>query len=245
MIRRDAQSSSRRGSCITGRGATTSRILETADARPTAITLFAHGARRPKSPWRSVLMPFQPLLVSWAARRRRHADRRPRSAARPGDAAAQLLSAVLCQRTSCCRCCRRRTGTNASTMPTRRHSPDCAEIRPPRISGIRARAARGAPAIASISRAMRAAPDSRTGSVLSFEPGRVVFAVRKAGRRTPCAPRRDRRSARRVHGAQSLSAARRIFGARIAHCARGPEPREPRSHDGAPRQERDGLARRP
>jgi DNA repair protein RecO (recombination protein O) len=32
------------------------------------VTLFAHGARRPKSPFRAVLRPFMPLLVSWSGR---------------------------------------------------------------------------------------------------------------------------------------------------------------------------------
>jgi DNA repair protein RecO (recombination protein O) len=32
------------------------------------VTLFAHGARRPKSPHRALLRPFVPLLVSWSGR---------------------------------------------------------------------------------------------------------------------------------------------------------------------------------
>ncbi len=45
-----------------------SRILELLTRRLGRITLFAHGARRPKSPHRGVLQPFVPLLVSWSGR---------------------------------------------------------------------------------------------------------------------------------------------------------------------------------
>ena len=46
----------------------TSRILDLLTRGHGRVTVFAHGARRPKSPWRSVLMPFQPMLVSWSGR---------------------------------------------------------------------------------------------------------------------------------------------------------------------------------
>lgn len=46
----------------------TSRILELMTRRHGRVTLFAHGARRPKSPLRGVLQPFLPLLVSWTGR---------------------------------------------------------------------------------------------------------------------------------------------------------------------------------
>ena len=44
----------------------TSRILDLMTRSHGRVTLFAHGARRPKSPLRSVLRPFLPLLVSWS-----------------------------------------------------------------------------------------------------------------------------------------------------------------------------------
>ena len=44
----------------------TSRILELITRAHGRVTLFAHGARRPKSALRSVLRPFVPLLVSWS-----------------------------------------------------------------------------------------------------------------------------------------------------------------------------------
>ena len=46
----------------------TSRILELMTHGHGRVTLFAHGARRPKSPLRAVLRPFLSLLVSWSGR---------------------------------------------------------------------------------------------------------------------------------------------------------------------------------
>jgi DNA repair protein RecO (recombination protein O) len=46
----------------------TSRILDVFTGRHGRITLFARGARGPKSKLASLLMPFRPLLVSWSGR---------------------------------------------------------------------------------------------------------------------------------------------------------------------------------
>ncbi|MEQ1801727.1 MAG: DNA repair protein RecO [Gammaproteobacteria bacterium] len=46
----------------------TSQILEVLGAHHGRVGLVARGARRPKSPWRSVLQPFLPLRLSWAGR---------------------------------------------------------------------------------------------------------------------------------------------------------------------------------
>jgi DNA repair protein RecO (recombination protein O) len=46
----------------------TSRILDVFTARHGRLTLFARGARGPKSKYASLLMPFRPLLVSWSGR---------------------------------------------------------------------------------------------------------------------------------------------------------------------------------
>ena len=43
-----------------------SRIVELFTREHGRISLFAKGARRPKSPFRSLLQPFMPLLVSWS-----------------------------------------------------------------------------------------------------------------------------------------------------------------------------------
>lgn len=44
----------------------TSRILDLMTRSYGRVTLFAHGARRPKSPLRAILRPFLPLVVSWS-----------------------------------------------------------------------------------------------------------------------------------------------------------------------------------
>jgi DNA repair protein RecO (recombination protein O) len=46
----------------------TSRILDVFSERHGRLTLFARGARGPKSKLASLLMPFRPLLVSWTGR---------------------------------------------------------------------------------------------------------------------------------------------------------------------------------
>src|SRR5215510_2303040 len=46
----------------------TSRILDVFSASHGRLTLFARGARGPKSKLASLLMPFRPLLVSWSGR---------------------------------------------------------------------------------------------------------------------------------------------------------------------------------
>jgi DNA repair protein RecO (recombination protein O) len=46
----------------------TSRILDVFTATHGRLTLFARGARGPKSRLASLLMPFRPLLVSWSGR---------------------------------------------------------------------------------------------------------------------------------------------------------------------------------
>jgi DNA repair protein RecO (recombination protein O) len=46
----------------------TSRILDVFTQRHGRLTLFARGARGPKSKLASLLMPFRPLLVSWAGK---------------------------------------------------------------------------------------------------------------------------------------------------------------------------------
>lgn len=45
-----------------------SQILEVFTQQHGRTGLVANGARRPKSKWRSVLRPFQPLRLSWSAR---------------------------------------------------------------------------------------------------------------------------------------------------------------------------------
>ena len=71
----------------------TSRILDVFSARHGRLTLFARGARGPKSKLASLLMPFRPLLVSWSGRGDA-AQLTARGAARRG--------ARRCRRARCC-----------------------------------------------------------------------------------------------------------------------------------------------
>lgn len=59
----------------------TSRILDVFTQRHGRLTLFARGARGPKSKLASLLMPFRPLLVSWTGR----GDAAQLTTAEPGD----------------------------------------------------------------------------------------------------------------------------------------------------------------
>ncbi|MGH8403441.1 MAG: DNA repair protein RecO, partial [Gammaproteobacteria bacterium] len=43
----------------------TSRVVEILSRDHGRLGVVARGARRAKSPWRALLRPFQPLLVSW------------------------------------------------------------------------------------------------------------------------------------------------------------------------------------
>lgn len=69
----------------------TSRILDLITRDHGRVSLFAHGARRPKSALRAVLRPFVPILVSWSGR----ADGGTLTAAEAGNAAATLSGARL------------------------------------------------------------------------------------------------------------------------------------------------------
>ncbi len=68
-----------------------SRILEFLTRHYGRITLFARGARRPKSPLRSLLQPFNPLLLTFSLR----GDAGQLTAAEPGSQAEGLPPARL------------------------------------------------------------------------------------------------------------------------------------------------------
>lgn len=46
----------------------TSRILDCVSREHGRFSVVARGARRPGSPWRALLQPFQPLVLSWTMR---------------------------------------------------------------------------------------------------------------------------------------------------------------------------------
>jgi len=62
-----------------------SRILEVFSQQHGRTGLVANGARRPKSKWRSVLRPFQPLRVSWSGRGSLYTLRSAEPTSRPFD----------------------------------------------------------------------------------------------------------------------------------------------------------------
>jgi DNA repair protein RecO (recombination protein O) len=63
----------------------TSRIIEAFSQRHGRVGLIANGAMRPKSRWRSVLRPFQPLRVSWSGRGSLYTLRSAEPSSRPFD----------------------------------------------------------------------------------------------------------------------------------------------------------------
>jgi DNA repair protein RecO (recombination protein O) len=67
----------------------TSRILDVFSERHGRITLFARGARGPKSKYASLLMPFRPLLLSWSGR----GDAAQLTGAEPGSEAPAIPAA--------------------------------------------------------------------------------------------------------------------------------------------------------
>lgn len=69
----------------------TSRILDLITRDHGRVSLFAHGARRPKSALRAVLRPFVPILVSWSG----PADGGTLTGAEAGNAAVTLTGARL------------------------------------------------------------------------------------------------------------------------------------------------------
>ena len=70
-----------------------SRLLECFSVHHGRIALVARGARRPRSPWRSTLMPFRPVFLSWV----RRGELGTLTAVEPGGSAAALAGdALLC-----------------------------------------------------------------------------------------------------------------------------------------------------
>lgn len=63
-----------------------SKIVEIFSLQSGRLGLVARGSRRPRSPWRAVLTPFRPLLVSWTL----HGDLGTLTHAEPVGAASQI-----------------------------------------------------------------------------------------------------------------------------------------------------------
>jgi len=204
----------------------TSRILDLMTRAHGRVTLFAHGARRPKSPLRAVLRPFLPLLVSWSG---------------PADGGT-LTSAETAEGSFSLPPERLMSGFYLNELMLRllpkedRHEAlydaYAAALRQ-LADGAEQAALRSFESVLleELGYAVDLARDAGSGRPLEsdryyhFEPGRGVIAVREADPD----PGADAYAGRDVigvaHGdfgqAPVLKAARRIYGAAIAHCLEG------------------------
>ncbi len=201
-----------------------SRILDLLTRRHGRLTLFAHGARRPKSPWRSVLQPFQPLLVSWVGR----GDGGTLSAAELGGAVAtlppvQLLSAFYVNELL------------LKLLPKEDRHERLFDAYADVLAALRT--ATGHAALRTFERLLLdelgygvdLMHDAGNGRPIEpdryyhFEAGRGVFAVREGAGSADALLGRDvlAAAAGDFGEAAAQAAARRIFGAAIAHCLEG------------------------
>lgn len=199
-----------------------SRILDLLTCGHGRVTVFAHGARRPKSPWRAVLMPFQPLLVSWT----RGDGGTLTAAENAGTVAAmppaQLLSAFYLNELL------------LRLLPKEDRHERLYDAYGEALAGLRARP--GHVALREFERVLldelgygvELGRDAGSGDKVEadryyhFEPGRGVYAVREDGTEGALRGHDVIAVARgEFGGADSETAARRIFGAAIAHCLEG------------------------
>ena len=201
----------------------TSRILELLTRGHGRLTVFAHGARRPKSPWRSVLMPFQPMLVSWSGR----GDGSTLTGAEIAGAIAaippaQLLSAFYLNELL------------LRLLPKEDRHERLYDAYGDALDGLRARP--GPVALRQFERVLLdelgygvdLARDAGSGETVEpdryyhFEPGRGVYTVREGGVGDALSGHDVIAVARGEFAATGAqAAARRIFGAAIAHCLEG------------------------
>jgi DNA repair protein RecO (recombination protein O) len=202
----------------------TSRILDLMTRDHGRVTLFAHGSRRPKSPLRPVLRPFLPLLVSWSGR----ADGGTLTAAEAGDRPLALPAERLM------------SGFYLNELLLRllpkedRHEAlyeaYAATLR--QLAGGSEQAALRAfesVLLEELGYGLDLVRDAGSGRPLEsdryyhFEPGRGVIAICDADPGADAYPGRDVLGV--AHGefgqAPVLKAARRIYGAAIAHCLEG------------------------
>lgn len=202
----------------------TSRILDLMTRNHGRVTLFAHGSRRPKSPLRSVLRPFQPLLVSWSGR----ADGGTLSAAEAGDGplalpAERLMSGFYLNELLLRLLAKedRHEALYDAYAAALRQLADGAEQ--PALRAFES------VLLEELGYGLDLVRDAGSGRPLEsdryyhFEPGRGVIAVRDAVPGADAYPGRDVLGV--AHGefgqAPVLRAARRIYGAAIAHCLEG------------------------
>jgi DNA repair protein RecO (recombination protein O) len=199
-----------------------SRILELMTRDFGRVTLFAHGARRPKSPWRGLLRPFQPLVVSWsgradggtltAAEASGVAPRLPPDRLLPGFYLNELLLKLLPREDRHERLYDAYGAALAGLAATAGHEPLRLFERV---------------LLEELGYGLELGAAAAGGETLDpdryyhFEPGRGLLAIRDAdadafrGRDLLAVARGD------LGQPQALAAARRIYGAAIAHCLEG------------------------
>lgn len=202
----------------------TSRILDLMTRAHGRVTLFAHGARRPKSPLRAVLRPFLPLLVSWSGT----GDGGTLTSAEAGEGRFALPAERLM------------SGFYLNELMLRllpkedRHEAlydaYAAALRQ-LAGGVEHAALRAFESVLleELGYGVDLARDAGSGRPLEsdryyqFEPGRGVIAVRDTDAAADAYCGRDVLGV--AHGefgqAPVLKAARRIYGAAIAHCLEG------------------------
>jgi DNA repair protein RecO (recombination protein O) len=200
-----------------------SRIVELTTRHHGRVTLFAHGARRPKSPWRSLLRPFLPLSVSWTGR----ADGGTLTAAEASGAAPRLPADRLLSGFYL-------NELLLKLLPREDRHERLHDAYGEALAGL-AESAGHQPLRAfervlleELGYGLDLGADAAGGGPLDperyyhFEPGRGLLAVREA--EPPDAFRgRDLLAVARgeLGEPQALAAARRIYGAAIAHCLEG------------------------
>ncbi|MGQ0383357.1 MAG: DNA repair protein RecO [Gammaproteobacteria bacterium] len=200
-----------------------SRVLELITRPHGRVSLFAHGARRPKSPWRALLRPFQPLMVSWSGR----ADGGTLTAVEGGSPAPALAAAMLM------------SGFYLNELLLRLLPREEAHERVfdaygTALAGL-ATAAGHAP-LRAFERVLLeelgygvALDAAAAGETLDperyyhFEPGRGLLAVREPAAGADALRGRDLLAVARgeLGEPRALAAARHVYGAAIAHCLEG------------------------
>jgi DNA repair protein RecO (recombination protein O) len=201
----------------------TSRILELMTRHHGRVTLFARGARRPKSPWRGLLRPFLPLAVSWSGR----ADGGTLTAAEAAGAAAALPPERLM------------SGFYLNELLLKLLAHEDRQERlfdayGTALAGLAASS--GLPALRAfegvlleeLGYGLELTAEASAGEAVRperyyhFQAGRGLLAVREPG---PAEAFRGRDLLAVARGElgepQALSAARRLYGAAIAHCLEG------------------------
>ncbi len=201
-----------------------SRILDLITRHRGRVTLFAHGARRPKSPLRAVLRPFVPLLVSWSGRADGGTLTAVEVAARaPALAPGFLLSGYYLNELLL----KLLAGEDRHEILFDAYATALGRL----AAGEEQPALRGFERVLleELGYGLDLSRDAASGRRLEadryyhFEPGRGLLAVRDAAPDPGAVAGRDLLAVARgeLGGPDALKAARGVYGAAIAHCLEG------------------------